>query len=248
MLLQRCIVQATALTAKYPQAARWANTLLDLLFPPVCAACSTLGPLICDGCRSKMLKIPEPLCQRCGRSLLYVAPVCGECMQPSFTLQQVRAPLAYLDPISRVIQRLKYEGLFALAKPLAQILAASWPDWAVNPEIIVPIPLHKRREKQRGFNQSALLARHLGHALGITVNEAAMTRAKNTIPQIGLSPDERQENVRDAFVADAQMVKGKQILLVDDVYTTGATMSAAAHALLVSGAGGVSAYCLARAV
>lgn len=195
-----------------------------------------------------MLRIPKPLCHRCGRSLLYAAPVCGQCNQPTFLLQQVRAPLAYREPTSRIIQRLKYEGLFALAQPLALIMAGAWPDWDAEPDVILPIPLHRRRERRRGFNQSALLARQLGRSLGIPVSEEGMQRTINTQPQIGLSPEQRYENVRDAFVADSAQVEGKQILLIDDVYTTGATMNAAANALLASGAKGVSAYCLARAV
>ncbi len=143
---------------------------------------------------------------------------------------------------------MKYDGLFALAKPLAQIMAASWPAWEPYPDTIVPIPLHKRRQGRRGFNQSALLASHLGQQMEIPVDKQAVNRVKHTMPQIGLSPAERLENVRNAFTADSQQVKNKQILLIDDVYTTGATMSAAADALLASGAAGVSAYCLARTV
>jgi ComF family protein len=163
-------------------------------------------------------------------------------------LQQVRAALAYREPASGIIHKLKYDGLFALAKPLAQIMASAWPEWENKPDVIVPIPLHRRRQRQRGFNQSALLAFHLGPQVNISVNGQALNRVKPTIPQIGLNPVERLENVRDAFSANAQQVTNKQILLIDDVYTTGATMAAAAGALLDSGAAGVSAYCLARAV
>ena len=188
--------------------------------------------------------VGEPLCWRCGRTRFIAEPVCVS----SFPLQQVRAPLAYLEPLTRIIHEMKYKGFFALAKPLAHIMAASWPDWEHNPDTIVPIPLHRRRQKRRGFNQSALLAFHLGRQIDIPVNEQAMRRVKHTVPQIGLSPVERSENVLDAFLADSNQVKNKQILLIDDVYTTGATMSAAADALLASGAATVSAYCLARAV
>jgi ComF family protein len=143
---------------------------------------------------------------------------------------------------------MKYQGLFALAKPLAQIMVTTWPDWEQNPNMIVPIPLHQRRQRQRGFNQSSLLAFHLGQQMDIPVNEQVIQRIKHTIPQIGLKYAERSENVRDAFLANSRLAKNKQILLIDDVYTTGATMSAAADTLLASGAAGVSAYCLARAV
>ena len=241
-------MRSTTLAAKFPEARKWANKALDLIFPPVCAACDTLGPLICADCLAKMPHIDEPLCQRCGRSLLYAAPICSSCYQSSFQLQQVRASLAYLEPATRVIHKMKYSGLFELAKPLAQIMAAKWPDWERDPDAIIPVPLHNQRQRRRGFNQSALLALHLGRQVEIPVDEQAIRREIHTVPQIGLSPVERLENVRGAFSADSRQVKNKQILLVDDVYTTGATMSAAADALLASGAAGVSAYCLARAV
>lgn len=163
-------------------------------------------------------------------------------------LQQVRTPLAYKDPAAQIIHRLKYEGLFALAQPLAQIMVASWPDWEAAPGVLVPIPLHPRRQRRRGFNQSAILANHIGAQLGLPVEESALRRTKNTIPQIGLSPAQREENVRRAFTAESELVLAKHILLIDDVYTTGATMRAAAAALLSAGADGVSAYCLARSV
>ena len=143
---------------------------------------------------------------------------------------------------------MKYGGLFALAKPLAQIMAGAWPEWEHKPDAILPIPLHRRRQRRRGFNQSALLAVHLGRQLDIPVNQQAMKRVRHTNPQTGLSPKDRLENVRGAFLADSRLVDNKQILLIDDVYTTGATMSAAAGALLASGAAGVSAFCLARTV
>jgi ComF family protein len=195
-----------------------------------------------------MARVDGPLCQRCGRSLLYTAPVCRSCLQPSFSLQQVRASLAYREPSTQIIHKMKYDGFFALAKPLAQIMAATWPGWEQYPDTIVPIPLHRRRQRRRGFNQSALLGLHLGQQMDIPVDEQALERVKHTVPQIDLSPVERLENVRDAFFADSHRVRNKQILLIDDVYTTGATMTSAADALLASGAAGVSAYCLARAV
>jgi ComF family protein len=143
---------------------------------------------------------------------------------------------------------MKYDGLFALAKPLAQMMAETWPDWQSAPDTIVPIPLHKRRKRRRGFNQSALLAFRVGQQVDISVNEQALKRIRHTLPQVDLNPAQRLVNVRGAFTADAHQVTGQQILLVDDVYTTGATMSAAADALIASGASGVSAYCLARTV
>ncbi len=242
------MLRSSTLAAKYPRPLKWVNKALDLLFPPVCAVCGTLGPLICDSCAAQISKISEPLCQRCGRSTINETPICSDCIQPSFLVQQVRAPLAYQAPLSIVIHRLKYEGLFALAKPLSQIMVDSWPVWEHHPDAIVPVPLHQKRQRLRGFNQSQLLAEQISQQLLIPMEVNALKRIRHTKPQIGLNPSERQENVRDAFTADPLLVSQKQILLVDDVYTSGATMAAAALALLDSGAANVSAYCLARTV
>jgi ComF family protein len=157
----------------------------------------------------------------------------------------MRAALRYQEPTSDIIHRFKYEGYFALGRPLAALMIAAWPRWQSPPDLILPIPLHDRRRRQRGYNQSELLARPLGQALGIPVETASLRRTRPTIPQVGLGPDERRENVRGAFAAGPG-VAGRRVLLIDDVLTTGATMSAAAEALLAAGAAGVAAYCLAR--
>ena len=236
------------LTAIIPEASKWANKALDLFFPTVCAGCGKLGPMICENCLLQFPQVSEPICHRCGHSLVHPANVCGKCWSTDFHLQQVRASLIYRDPIKSIIHKMKYQGLFALSKPLAGLMANNWPSWNDTPDLIMPVPLHPRRMKNRGFNQSALLATHLGQELDITVNLTGLERVRNTAPQVGLNPQKRQENVRDAFNADPGTASGKQILLIDDVFTTGATMLAAAKALLVAGATNVSAYCLARTV
>lgn len=158
----------------------------------------------------------------------------------------MRAPLRYQEPTSDLIHRFKYEGYSALGRPLARLLADGWPNWEQPPDLIVPIPLHPKRRRRRGYNQSELLAGPLGIAKSIPVCVSALRRTRHTIPQVGLGPDERQTNVQGAFEADAVVVSGRHVLLIDDVLTTGATMSAAATALLAAGAADVSAYCLAR--
>jgi ComF family protein len=143
---------------------------------------------------------------------------------------------------------MKYSGLFALSVPLAQKMIQCWPQWAHTPEIIIPVPLHPRRQRIRGFNQSMLLAQQLAPEIGIELNSQALERVRHTRPQVDLTPQRRLENVQDAFSADSHAIKGKSILLLDDVFTTGATMNSAASALLKAGASHVSAYCLARTV
>jgi ComF family protein len=158
----------------------------------------------------------------------------------------MRAVLRYEEPTITLIHRMKYDGYFALADPLSRLLAGGWPEWTTPPEIIVPIPLHSRRRRHRGFNQSELLARPLAGLKGIALNCVALQRTRDTAPQVGLGPQERESNVYGAFKAEPQHVRDRHVLMIDDVLTTGATMSAAAEALLAAGASRVSAYCLAR--
>jgi ComF family protein len=149
----------------------------------------------------------------------------------------------------RVIQQMKYEGFFALTEPLADLMVLAWPKWQLPVDVIVPVPLHARRERQRGYNQSALLVQHLSRRLGWTADYEALRRVKRTRPQVGLTVAERRQNVANAFAVTAgHDLAGKHVLMIDDVCTTGATMASAARALLAAGARSVSGYTAARAV
>lgn len=225
--------------------------IVDIFFPPVCARCRKIGSLLCDDCLREFVPVTEPICDRCGRQLEGRLPElgsanCRACQESPPVLRQMRAPWHYVEPLSSIIHRLKYDGYFALAGPLGSLMAEQWPRWAVPPDLIMPIPLHKKRQRRRGYNQSALLARPLARTLGLTYTDQALRRTRHTVPQVGLGPEERAANVKNAFAADTEMVAGRHILLIDDVLTTGATMSAAAETLLDAGAASVSAYCLAR--
>ncbi len=193
---------------------------------------------------------PDLICPRCGRfqedaGIDVHGHLCRECRRRPSPVSQMRAPLRYQEPLSQVIHHFKYEGYFALAEPLAKFMIAGWPAWDQPPDLILPIPLHPRRRRQRGYNQSELLARPLGRAINIDLDTTSLQRTRHTAPQVGLGPEERHENVHNAFLAAAG-VRGRHIVLVDDVLTTGATMRSAAEALLAAGAATVSAYCLAR--
>lgn len=171
---------------------------------------------------------------------------CHECRASNLVLNQMRAPFLYVDPISSLIHRLKYEGYFALAEPLAAQMAERWPAWSAPPDLVMPIPLHARRQRHRGYNQAALLAKPLARARGLDYDDTALRRIRHTPPQVGLGPYERASNVKDAFAATGRRLDDRHILLVDDVLTIGATMRSAAEALIAVGAASVSAYCLAR--
>ena len=218
----------------------------NLFLPPACVACGAPVATICADCRCRLLPLPAPHCTYCGQPLDPAGSVAHHCLVAGSDLRQVIVPYCYQDPLDAIIHAFKYSGYFALAEPLGDLLVAAWPRWLAPPQVIVPVPLHAHRLRERGFNQSALLARRLARATGLPLDERAVLRIKHTMPQVGLNPDERHHNVSGAFAADSARVRHRHILLVDDVFTTGATMHAAASSLVESGAATVSAYCLAR--
>ncbi|HSM57314.1 MAG TPA: phosphoribosyltransferase family protein [Candidatus Sulfomarinibacteraceae bacterium] len=146
------------------------------------------------------------------------------------------------------IHALKYEGMFGVTPALAALMVERWPAWVTPVDLVVPIPLHPERKRERGYNQAALLAEQLCQRLALPVDRGILRRIRHTRPQIGLDREQRKENVAGAFVALSEGVADLNILLIDDVCTTGATLSAAATALLDCGARRVSAYCLAQPV
>jgi len=145
------------------------------------------------------------------------------------------------------IHRLKYSNSQDLAAPLGEMMVSYWQDVHLPADVIVPVPLHARRLRERGYNQATLLARELGKGVGLPVLENALIRVRDTSPQVDLSAEERKENVRGAFHCPDDRLAGKNVLLVDDVYTTGATLEACSSALKQRGVRNVWALTLARA-
>ncbi len=222
---------------------------VNLLFPPVCVQCRKVGELLCQDCVAKLIWLQAPVCEICGRTLPETAAPCLVCRKRPLPLKQIRAAFLFDGIIPNIIHQLKYRNAFALAEPLGTLMAESWPQWQTSVDMVMPIPLHHQREKKRGYNQSDLLVNTFCRQLTFTKNNSVLKRSRITPPQVGLNAEERQANVRGAFsVEDPHPVKGKEILLVDDVCTTGATLAAAAEVLLSAGASNVSAYCLARAI
>lgn len=224
------------------------NTTLDFFLPPVCASCQRVGSLFCEACQAALPWIPTPICDHCGRPCAQARATCARCRGRLSALVQVRAAVAYSGPVPPAIHAMKYEGYFAVAAPLAQLMVEVWPAWPAPADIVVPVPLHPERQRERGYNQSQLLTAHLCQSLALTVEADGLKRLRHTRPQVGLSGKDRLNNVDGAFGAVRERVAGKRVLLVDDVFTTGATLGAAASALLLAGASSVSAYCLARAL
>lgn len=220
--------------------------ILDLLFPPRCVGCRQMGSYLCAGCRAEFELLEPPLCPRCGRPNVN-GGLCPHCQRAPLQIDGVRS-VAYFDGVLRqAIHHLKYNNLQEIAIPLGRFMGEYWDRNRIPAEIVVPVPLHISRLRERGYNQAALLARELGKSIGLPVSENSLVRVRATRPQVDLTAQERRENVRDAFRCADTELKHKRILLVDDVYTTGATLEACCVALRQVGVRSVWALTLARA-
>lgn len=221
--------------------------VVDLLFPPRCIVCQRTGDgWLCHKCVTAFPRVVPPLCSRCGIALA-TGDLCERCRTLPLEIDVIRS-VFYFDGLLRdVIHRFKYDGLHVLAGPLAMEMGHCWVEWAVPTDVIMPVPLHSSRLRERGYNQAALLAREFARQTGLLLDEHTLVRQRATQPQFELDFQQRKENVRGAFVARRDGIVGKAILLIDDVCTTGATLEACATALYNAGAQSVCALTLARA-
>jgi ComF family protein len=229
------------------------SRILDLVFVPACAACDQPvagGAALCDTCAVSL----EPLaagCPRCARPASGpVAVLCRRCRHEPPAFESIAAPFLYGGELAVALRRLKFGGRRDVARTLSPLLAAPLARAAAGCDLVVPVPLHRRRMARRGFNQSALLVRHAGRAVKLPVDTLSLRRVRATLPQTGLDARARRGNVEGAFAVIArrrERLAGRRILLVDDIVTTGATMGAAAAALRAAGAGSVTGFCAARA-
>ena len=209
-----------------PQVAKLRGMALNLLFPQWCIGCRKEGELICHSCRSSLPPVMPPLCPRCGRPQAS-GILCSNCVSWQAAIDGIRSPFRFDGVIRQAIHQLKYRNLRALVKPLAQLLNDYLTTNPVPGEVLVPVPLHKKRLRERGYNQSSLLARELGKLIDLPVVDDYLIRQRHTPPQARTpTVDERKSNVADAFVCHGNRLRDKQILLVDDVSTSGATLDA----------------------
>jgi ComF family protein len=230
------------------------NAALDLLAPPSCPGCgaglfSSSEPTssFCDSCELAIAPRDPAGCASCdqpnqGRGL------CRACRRKLTPLTSIAATFDYEGPIAAALQSLKYQGRDDRLRPLARRWLAEWsPPWqAFGNHLILPVPLHPRRLAARGFDQSWLLAREVAKSIGAQARARALRRIRATPPQVGLGRAAREINVRGAFAAD-DTVAQREILLIDDVTTTGSTLRACAEALMQAGARSVRALVVARA-
>lgn len=224
------------------------SRLLDLLFPARCAGCGHPGDLFCAVCQAQVQPVPQPVCIRCGRPVV-AAGRCPECSAGQFHVSAIRSAGVYADPLSQAIHRFKYEGRPELHEPLGVLLTGYWLGRSATVDLVAPVPLHENRLRERGFNQSELLAAVLCRQARLPLlRPGVLCRQRDTQHQMLLGPAERRANVQDAFAWTGPSLDGCKVLLIDDVATTGSTLEACAQALLAGGAGKVWALTVARAL
>ena len=234
---------------------QWVTAALDLVFPPLCPVCDgSLGtgrrdPL-CGACWEGFERIAPPWCRCCGAPL-GIEGLCGDCRSRRPRFAYARAAVLYGDLVREAIHAFKFGGQRGLAAPLGDLLAglglSALPGGV--PDVLVPVPLHPRRARERGFNQALLLARRLEGVWGVPAATDALRRVALTRPQTELAAPERRRNVRDAFaVRRPELIAGRHVVLVDDVLTTGATAGECARILTRAGAATVGVVTVARAL
>jgi ComF family protein len=231
--------------------------LADLVFPPQCMACGTVlrenKLSFCQDCFSQIGFIYSPLCSLCGQPFSEPGVsdhMCGACLLAAPAFSVARALGQYERVLMDVIHRFKYGGKTSLGERLGKFMADfSYPSLAITDySLIMPVPLHPRRLKQRGFNQAVILAREISRRFSVHLDFVSLQRIVFTEPQVGLGKDMRERNIRGAFrVADAGRIRDEKIILVDDVYTTGSTVKECARILMKSKAEKVAVLTLARA-
>jgi ComF family protein len=228
---------------------------LDLLYPPRCEACGQLRrEPICADCSAAIERIAPPLCEVCGEPfdpLAQAAPRCADCRGHRRSFSVARSAAYYTGPLVEAICRFKYDCQMVLWRPLGRLMVEALGDGAaaVEPDtidVVCPVPLHHSRLRERGFNQSELLGEVIAEEFGRPI-KLLLERTRPTLPQVDLPAQSRAANVRDAFAPRLQkVIAGQRVLLVDDLFTTGATLAECARVLRRAGAADVRVLTLAR--
>ena len=236
-----------------------AGSFLDLCLPRLCAGCRRTWLLSheghwCEDCLDALPWIRSPRCPQCGRPFLKSPDShdhpCGECLLSLYPFDTARSATIYAGVVRERIHQLKFGAQLHWVPPLVDLLVMALENEDFHPiELLLPVPLHVRRLRQRGFNQSALLAKELGKKMGVPVRFDVLHRRVWTEPQTRLKRQERLENVKEAFhVVRPSVAEGTAVLLLDDVFTTGSTINECARTLKDAGAAKVLALTVARAL
>lgn len=247
-------------TDKRDQLIGWYRQAVRFVMPVECISCNRMLstdpiPFFCRVCWEQIVPIKGSRCSRCDQPFVSAAATswtpdhqCQNCQERPPAYERAWTLFPYLPPLQDAICAFKYRGKFALAKPLAALMLRAVPA-EIDGDLLVPVPLHPARLRAREFNQSLLLADQLGRYLKRPVSATVLVRILATDPQTTLTRRERLRNLRQAFaVRNAEVLAGRRVLLIDDVFTTGTTLNECAKTLLKAGALSVSALTLARTI
>ena len=227
------------------QGRRLWHSLLGALYPPRCGGCGTIGSLWCETCQSGLLPVCAPMCAKCGEPNV-PHRLCAKCREHPLQIDFVRSVVIFQGALRQAVHRFKYQRLASLADLFGDWLGDYWIENQLHADRIMPVPLHPARERERGYNQSGLLAKRLSKRVGVPVAESGLQRIRATAVQMELDAAQRRLNVAGAFVCVDPAVRQKRVVVIDDVCTTGATLEACAAALLQARAASVFGLTLAR--
>jgi len=231
------------------------DAILDWLYPPTCISCKVLFPLnaperfVCDDCRGLFEPVAAPFC-KCGAPTEAAVSNCTHCRGRKFYFSHNISAFTYDELMSELINDMKFNSKKRIAQGLGLLWAKEYSGRATLPQadFIVPVPMHRKKQSERGFNQAETITIPLARALKIPMR-LILRRVFDTIPQSEVHPSLRAENVKDIFeITNGEMVKGKKIILTDDIFTTGASLNECAKALKKAGASHVSCMTLAISV
>lgn len=229
-----------------PEVAKLKKAALDLLFPKWCLGCGKEGSFICSTCYEQLPIAKPPFCPLCGKPQTG-GNLCPNCHDWQADISGIRSPFQFTGIIRKAVHQLKYKNLRALSGPLAGFLSDYLTACPLPADVLVPVPLHPKRLRERGYNQSRLLAINMGKLSGLPVADRCLVRQAHTQPQARTeNVNERRINVAAAFACRDQSLENKRVLLIDDVATSGATLNACATALKTAGATSIWGLTLAR--
>lgn len=226
--------------------------MLEAVFPDKCVICHDIlkkrgTGALCSACRRQLHPIAEPRCKRCSKSLeISEEELCGDCRGKDFYVKKGMALYSYDRMMQTAIANFKYGGELSCGAYFAGELVKRYGAWVkdLSPEVILPVPVHKKKLRFRGFNQAEYMAAQIGMELGIPVTGDYLIRTENTRPQKGLGVRARIENLQRSFAVIQTGRPYRNVLLVDDIYTTGATLEACGKALKEAGTNRIYFLCL----
>jgi len=222
--------------------------VVDFFFPRRCVGCGRMGDFLCVDCRQKLPRLLQPFCQKCGKPESS-GVLCSACWGQKTEIDGIRSVFRFEGVVRQAIHELKYRNLKAISGCLAMFMANYLRSNPVHGEVLVPVPLHSRRLRERGYNQSGLLAQELGKLIALPVIDDSLHRLKDSLSQARTTAiEERRNNVKGAFACKDEALKAKNVILIDDVCTSGATLEACAVALKAGGAVSVWGLTLAREI